>query len=570
MPSETVYTYDAERGWSLFLGDAYEGGTAWERPSSATLGTAALTARVLRDVPVDGRTEQVIAETTVATERSYLVAFAGETLANFRRRQSLAVYVNLVAPIVDAYVDSVTGRVTRELGTMEPALGNLDGDGQSWGELVECAVRQAALDGVTAVVIDAPEENPAANRAEELAQGVGLRATAVPLAAWAWVCVDARGAVTEFAYADSALVDPAAASEETVHLWVWSRAGWAVYEQRVGASTSVEYGKLRKGVQGAEPLRRGDLHPRLGGKLPVVFCYNRRVRRTRAPRGTSLAAGPATIGRQVYQLLSQIEDIQRRAPSFLAIPTAAKGGLEPETQIKVGPDSSLPVPEGGTPAWVAHPTAPMMDLRAHVVFLVALAYRISGLEVQADQSAQVQSGEALRVRSRDFEARAGKLAKDARAFELRALAMCALYLGAQDRATVTYPQRFVLADTAELLNAAITVLDKLGSQLGTEGAIEAMRQALAAALAIDDAMLTKILDEIRVKLSQERAPTVELNSFNTPWAAGNEVRATMGLGAVPGGEVIPALEEQKRRAQNPATSPNPATPPNPAVPPEAP
>lgn len=520
-----LHTFDGTRGHALFVADAYEGGQAWDSPSSSTLGVATLYG--YRVATVDQRdsngqvvgAESVVAEAVTGTERSYLVPWPGETAGNFQRRRSLAVYVNLVEPIVDAYVDAIAPRVKRDLGDAAQYLANLDGDGQSWAELVSDAALQAALDGVTAVVLDLPATNPAATRAEERALGVGLAATVVPLASWAWMRLDHRGRVEEFAYADTSTADESAggvAGAQRVCLWVWRAddkeasgavkpGGWAVYESSLAPGQ--ELGKLRAATTGdAKPLRSGRLPASLAGRVPVVFCYHRRVRgRVRSPRGKSLAASPAAIGRQIYQLLSQVEDTQRRAPPFLSVPTAARNGLDPATRAKVGPDQAIPAPEGaGTPEWVTFPSESLQDLRAHVAFLVGLAYRVSGLEVQADTSAQVQSGEALRVRSRDFEARAQRFARSLEDFERRALDIAAALLGL-DRASlsVTYPQRYVLGDPSELLAAAVLLLTQVGESLGPEGVSQGLRQAVDAALALDDATLRIVMDEIEAKL---RAP----------------------------------------------------------------
>ena len=493
----TAHVFDQSRGYSLFLADAYEGGEAWERPSSATLGTATLYGYSVTTNSDTGR-EQVI-EVSNGTVRTYLVPWPGESKANFARRRSLATYINLACPVVDAYLDAITPGVTRSLGSLEPYLSNLDGDGQTWPELVADAALAAALDGVAAVVIDAPTSNPATNRAEEQAAGVGLRASVVPLASWAWLRED-DGRVCEFAYADQGAIDTTATTQR-VRVWVWRSddgvVSWSVYEYTLASGADV--GGERAKILATDAMRTGTLPASLGGRLPVVFVYHRRVRRSRVPRGQSLAASPAAIGRQVYQLMSMIEDVQRRAPPFLSVPTASKGGLEPETAAKVGPDQALPAPEsGGAPTWVTFPAEPLADIRAHIAFLVALAYRVSGLEVQADASAQVQSGEALRVRSRDFEARAMKFAQNLQSFEKRALTLCATLLGLPDEATTTYPQRFVQRDPSEALASVLLLFQSgIAERMGAEGLVEVLRQGVNAAITLDPAQLDAITAELR-------------------------------------------------------------------------
>lgn len=550
------YLFDADRPHALFHADAYEGGAAWAVPSSPTLGTATLYGhRVVTVSEGEDAGRQVVVEESRGTVRTYLVPWPGETSADFDRRRSLAVYVNAVEPIVDAYVDAIVPRVTRSLGEAEQFLRSLDGDGQAWPELVSDVALQAALDGVTACVLDLPAVNTARTRAEEIAQGVGLRATLVPLASWAWLSLRGDGSVEEFAYADSGVAD-ARTQAQRIRVWVWRAddredggtvkpGGWAVYEHALPQGTEV--GAARAQIMAREPVRSGPLPPQLAGSVPVAFAYHRRVRgRTASPRGKSLAAGPAAVGRQVYQLLSQVEDTQRRAPPFLSIPTAARNGLEPETQVKVGPASALPAPEGaGAPSWVTFPAEPLGDLRAHALFLISLAFRVSGLEIQADATGQVQSGEALRVRSRDFESRAAKFARSLADFERRALDIAAMLLGV-DRATmsVSYPQRYVLGDPSELLAAAVLLLQALGDRLGASGTTEALRQAVSAALSLDDATLARVVAEVEEKASSPSAPA-QKELFGYDYDAGvvtvNEVRATKGLGAIGGGEV-PVLE----------------------------
>jgi hypothetical protein len=497
MPDADLHFFDAQRGYALFHHDAYVGEPQWNTPSSATLGAAVLYGyRVTTIENGDRAGEQVVVETALGTVRSYLVPWPGETEANFARRRSLAVYVNLVEPIVDAYVDAIVPRVTRDLGDAGTSLRNLDGDGQDWSELVSDVAITAALDGVTACVIDAPTTNPATNRAEEVALGIGLRATVVPLASWAWMRTDDDGRVSEFAYVDAPAVDDTAVNQ-CVRVYVWNANGCAVYEHEL--ATGAKLAEARDTIVGGRPARAPmALNPLLGGRLPIVFAYHRRVR-GRVPRGKSLAASAAAIGRQVYQVLSSVEDTQRRAPPFLNVPTSAKGGLEPQKVARLGPDAALDGPaEGGAPSWVTFPSESLADQRAHAVFLVGLAFRTAGLEVQADTSAQVQSGEALRVRSRDFESRARKFATNLAAFERKALDIAALLLGARrETLTVTYPARYVVADPAEMLAAVMLLEQSFGARLGPEGVREMVRQALDAALSLDEPTLTRLLDEIR-------------------------------------------------------------------------
>jgi hypothetical protein len=533
---DTLHTFDDARGWHMFLADALRGGWAWEHPSSATLGVATLYGNeVLRDS--HGR--EVIAEVPRGTHRTYLVPWRGETEENFRRRRALAFYVNLVEPVCDAYVDTVTGNVSRSLGALESYVTNLDGDGQGWAEHVATVASTACVHGVCAVVIEPPLSNAATTREEERTLGVSVRARVIAPQAWAWMRVDRDGQVEAFAYAESPEVSRTATTH-VLRVWEYTRERWALYEGVVNSADTIA--QSAPVLLATQPAKTGEHPPTMRGRVPVVFAYHRRDIASVTPAGRPLAATPAAIGRQVYQLLSQVEDTQRRAPPFLAVPTQARGGLEPETAAKVGPDSALPIPEGsGAPQWVTFPSESLEDLRAHTAYLVALAYRVCGLEVQADQSAQVQSGEALRVRSRDFEARALKFSRDCAAYEARALALIARMLGVASDAVVTYPRRFVLGDSAELLSAALLVLQHLGPNLGVTGVAETMRQAITSALTLDDAQVQAVMDEVTKRLAEPQQAT-QKEIFGYDYDAGivtvNEARRTKGgLEPIKGGDV---------------------------------
>lgn len=484
------HTFDEARGWHAFLSDAYRGGWHWEHPSSPTLGTARLYGYELR------RTEhgrEVAVEVPRGTERTYLVPWQGEQPADFRRRRHLAFYANLTEPVVDAYADAVAPGIARDLGDIGPYVQDLDGEGCRWPEHVSIVARQIAVHGACAVVIEPPKMNAATTREEEIAAKVSVRARVIPPTAWAWAKYDDDG-LAEFAYADDAVVDETRTAQ-TVTIWRYTRDSWEKHVTSLGTSQGVGEAVL------GQPLATGP--NAVPGKVPVVFAAHRRDPLSRVPSGRSLAATPAAIGRQIYQLLSQVEDTQRRAPPFLSVPTTARGGLEPEVDVRVGPGTALPAPEGaGNPQWITFPPDSLQDLRTHCIFLIALAYRTAGLEVQADASAQAQSGEALRVRSRDFQSRAAQFARDLEAYERRALDLVAMLLGGDTTiypVSLSYPRRFVLDDPSEALTKATVLLAQVGERAGATATTLAIRQAVNAALAVDDETLSKIVSEIEQK-----------------------------------------------------------------------
>lgn len=546
-----IRTYDHARDWLTYVHDAYWGGQRWRTPSSPTLGTARIIA--LREVNLpgdDGKPAGTELRPVVLGERrTYLVQHDGESEESFDRRIQLAAYINMVQPVVDTYADSVTARVSRDLGALAPYMVDLDGQGGGWQQHVEGVARWSATFGMYAVLFDTPSTAAATTLAEELAAaraGEGIRAVCIPPTAWAWVDVDQRGRVEEFAYVDAPYQTRDAVEEVT--LWRWNRAGWERHTMTIGGGSGAtrgavgamltagvggvggvgpgEYGKLR-GQLGPETLREsGALPSRIAGTVPVVFSYYRRDDSVRWPQGVSLVADAADICRQVFNLLSSAEEqIRKTAFSFLSIPTADRaGGLSPDVQVRVGSDHALPHPaEAGPPQWVQPKSETTREIREHALFLLALVLRLAGLEASADGDKSPASGVALRIRSRGFEARAARFAQQMANYETRALALVSRMLGLpvagaagatpelegegehgerpEQPYTVTYPKRFTLPDSSEDLERALSLLREVGSKLGPEGFTLAMRQALDAALSLSDDELGCVLDEVRARLA---------------------------------------------------------------------
>lgn len=544
----TVVTFDVTRGTHMFLSDAYYGGERWRAPRASTISTTSLVAYEAQRSD-DGGEERIV-EVRGKSFQSYLVPFVGESETTFARRRALAVYVNLVQPIVDAYTDSITGQVSRDLGALGDALKRLDGRGMSYSQLVTETARWSAVHGVMAVIVDAPKDNPAKTRAEEQALGVGLRAIMVPPESWAWLVFDDdTGELAEFAYVDPPRQEPeTTAQSRTVHLWVWDRAGWRRIRASVPTTATLGQYPRSEITQQGTVVRSGKYPPGVA-RVPVVFSYFRPVLFTGIPEGVSLVGDVAHCGRQVYQLLSWAEDTLRRAGfSFLQVPTKEQNGtLSPQQRVRLGPEDALGVPDGASAGWVTHPSEPTTELRNHVLFLIMLAYRAAGLEVQADQSAQAQSGSALKVRSRDFEGRAVGFATSLQAFEQELLDLAAAYLGKPNNAVITYPSRYTMPDVAEELDKAIAFLATFGPNIGPEGMAAVVRQAVTAAMSLSDADVAKIMSEVQTKLARPDAPQKEIFSYD--YDAGivtvNEARATKGLGPIPDGD-MPVLEWMQR------------------------
>lgn len=496
----TRETYDAVREHWRYLRDAYLGGRYWATPSATTLGSTALTWQTLDSE--DNR--PVFAH---ASRVSYLVAHEGESDARYDVRRALANYVNIVSPVVKAYAEGVTSRVTRATESLDAYLEDVDRRGSAWGEVAESAAAWACVYGMVATVVDAPNvDTRALTEAQRIEAGIAPYVVTVHPPAWAWVeCEDGR--VVEFAYVSTPYrSDLSTTNEADVELRVW-RADRVIDGALVAGGWDVRSGnvKLRAGdslaasVSGLSVVSSGPLPPALRGEIPVTFVAYERDQSSDCPMGISLVADTADASRVIFNALSWAMEVNRLAAfPFLSIPLKSTGGaLDQSTAAKIGPGQALGFDSGaGSPQWVEPSGTSQRELREHCVFTFQWAMRCAGLELAADSSAQVQSGEALRIRSRDFESRALRFARNMQRWETATLKLFARMAGADESAiAVTYPKRITMADPAEDLARALTML-AAPVEVGPKARAMLVRQALDATLSLSDAELSERYAEL--------------------------------------------------------------------------
>lgn len=491
--------FDTERGRLAFYFDSYWGADRYRSPSSPTMGRSSLTTwKPKRDER--GQETEDFEEEPNGNVDSYLVPHPGESLRSFRVRVNLASYINLIQPITDAYVDAVTGPVVRNLGEIEPFLASLDGRGRCWSDHVEEVARWCAVYGYCATVLDTPEKNTSASRAEEEALGVGLKASLVHPTAFAWLVIGDDGDLSEFAFCDAPYI-PAQSGKQLVRFWIYTRETWALYQQEVLVSAG--FGAARASLVGVKPVRNGKLP--VPGKVPVIFAYFRQDTSSPTPRGVPLVGDACDVTRQIYNTLSWVEEIHRKtAFPFLAVPEAATGGqLEAPTQRKLGPSTAFGYNSAsGAPGWIQPSAEQTKELRDHSMFLAACALRTTGLEVTSSDSSPDASGEALKVRSRDFDSRCARFARSLASFEREALGMAAKMLGLAPPAPATYPKRFTLPAPADDLARAILLMMNFGPKMGAVGITATMRAAIDAALSLSDEQINAIMEDVQETLAR--------------------------------------------------------------------
>lgn len=496
--STSTGTYDAHRDHYRYLADSYWGGERYRTPSATTIGRAQITTWVQRR-DENGRYLDEWDARVIGTYGTYLVPHPGEAPDAFRARMALAGYVNVIQPIVDSYVDASTADVTRVLGSLGPYVESLDGQGRQWGELVEEVARWAAVYGWCACVIEPPTENTAQTRAEEIARGTGLRAAVVHPPAVAWVEVDRDGGVQELAFVDQPyLARESSNGVQVVQLYRYTPGMWERHEVKLADGAALT--SLRAEV--APGTLRASGSTRTAG-VPVVFAYFRRDTSTPMPQGISLVADAADLARQIYNSMSWIHEIHAAtAFPFLAVPEPAAGGaLDPGTARKIGPRHAFGYQStAGAPQWVQPSADSTRELRDHVAFLMAAALRTTGLEVTAGDGPADASGTALKIRSRDFEARCKRFAEGLRRFEIRALRIAAEIMGMAEPAPPVYPRRYTLPEPSADLARAALVIQAIGDTLGGEGRAEVARAVLDAGLDLSDDRVRELVDEIRAVL----------------------------------------------------------------------
>ncbi|HEY6015651.1 MAG TPA: hypothetical protein VIU16_02605, partial [Gaiellaceae bacterium] len=517
MPSRTLHIssdYDRARARHVFQRDSFLGGEHYRCPTRTTLSTTTAWTYALN---AQGTAPQALTR-TAKLYTSYLVSHAAESDESFEERLARACYLNLVAPIVSAYAEGVTARVDRDIPDSYGDLSDVDGRGGAWAEHVEEVAQWAALYGYVAVVYDAPAANPAATRADELAAGIGPRVVVVQPLAIAWVEVDDGGKLVTFAYVEQATADETsgAGTGATGALWtdvtvrVWTLAGgddgatpeWQVRKGRINAGASMVGARTSLAL-----VERGPLPAVLGGELPVVFAFYKRDTSSRFPMGQSVCDDACDIARSIYNKLSEEDELHTKAGfPFLAIPKGQGAGLDPETRLALGPGRGLAYDAGaGAPQWVQPSAESSQELRASIVFRAAMAFRLAGIEVATDQSGQAESGIALRVRARGYEARAARFAQAMARYETAGLKLWKLLAGASEDASVAYPKRFTLPDSTEDLAAALQLLTQSPVELGVKAKVALVRKALDAVLAIPDEDLSEMVDEVAALLEQDMA-----------------------------------------------------------------
>lgn len=493
-----LVTFDTQKDFYLYLNDFFQGGESIKSPSSLNIGTVTLTRRAYSQETKD----YYVTRNTV---RSYLIPFDGESDDKFMSRIQTSYYFNIVSQVVSAYADSVTSKVMRNLGALEPFLNtNVDYRENSWAEYVSHCAKMTALYGMTATVIDfsLPEGVSVNSRNDLLLNDLGPKTILVTPLAFAWMKTTSLGEVVEFAYYEN-FIDDSQYNAYAVLRIVTPEGFKKIQIDSLNTSKNVYTQIAERGVV----LDEGKNSVALRGKLPVVFNFYERDYNTSYPSGKSLVNDLVDTARSVYNYCSWASDVHQRAAfPILTIPLARTGGvMPPKTEIAVGTNNALPYDsESGTPSFIAAPSDPTREIREHINFMIQRSYQLLGLSMVVDEGS-IQSGEALKIRSREFENNAAKFASYMRKFEEKVITNFKNLLGMGDvETTIIYPKTFSIPQTAQDFANAQNMLAI--PFLSVEGKMEALNQMVSIALSVDDQKLNEIIEGSKAILQSESLP----------------------------------------------------------------
>lgn len=466
--------YEIRRDWYRFLTDSYHGGYNWLHPTAHGASTQKMHWRI----------ENSEGETITQTGQyaSYLVPHPGESTEQFETRHKLSTYLNIVSPIVKAYSEGVTSDVKRDLGSIVDMATDVDRQGTSWGDLAASVAAWACVHGVVATVVDSPQIN-VAGMSEQQRRLNRIQPYVVVVHPTNWLCARLKdGRLVEFAY-----LVPSEANDKLFAMRWLADKGWSLHDTNDCNFTS------------GNTIASGPLPPVLEGEIPVTLAYYERDTSVSEPLGLPLIQDAATSGRLVNNMISWVAEIDRNASfPFLAVPSPSTAGvLDRTVKLQVGPSRALGVDSNsGSPVWVEPSGNSQRSLREQCVFLFNWTYRSVGMEVVADSGSGVQSGEALRIRSRDFESRALQFAKRMQAWEMATLKLFAKIGGVSfDEIRVQYSNRVTLKIPTEELQRALSLLSA-PSEIGPIARKEAVVQAVSAALTLSQEQLTEISQEL--------------------------------------------------------------------------
>lgn len=407
---------------------------------------------------------------------------ARESEDNYRKRQSLAYYLNYVAPIINSSIDPIfkdtIDRDYNAVDVFEAFLENVDKLGTSLQEFMRRTAVSAKLYGVVYVVVDNTLNRDGASVLEVLQEERYPHLTVVkPEQVTDWR-FDAYGRLLEFEYVSKVQLSKEKAT--TTH-YKWTAEECIAYDEN-----HKEIGRV----------------PHNLGVLPVVQWFGRNTAPT-SIKPTSEYISIAQTNYHIYQVCSWLtQTLQGQSFNILTMPDP--GGNE---DITIGISNVLTYDPMAThtPSFIAPDSAPAKLHVEHIEKLVKEMYRMSGI----DSVVGVQEAKSGVAKQWDFERTNQRLADFAvhcENAEKRIVDLFELWTGTKIDYRCEYPRDFKINDITESLVQAQQAMDL---QLGS-GAfkLEIAKKVLAAYLPnIEPDIYDEIVGEIEEGAKQEKIDT---------------------------------------------------------------
>lgn len=476
---------------------------------------------------------------------SYLRRFLRETAQAFAERQRTSFYRNHLSTIVRQYQGHLWRRAPDRQSTIATVADwwtDVDGAGTPIARWLAEGSRRAQHFGWCAALFDrdaGPQSIASARTTARWLQPEELVDWSFGEDGeleWARLCTTT---ITRSPFEDTS-------TSEQVYT-TWTRKEWKRHV--------VIDGK----VQGS--LGTTDGAPHSLGAVPIALLYWQPPEEPGVLYGTSHLDSAIAAALELYNVSSEARHVERvTAFPILYIqsvsPTALDGlalganaGLVVEPNVTMAPGFIVP-PDGLN----THFAERRSELRDEV-------YRSANLDPPQADGTTPESGIARAYKFLPRRSVLVDVCEQLATFERDAVSILARWDGADPSAwqaatSVAYPSDFDVQDSDGVIERSVVVLQGSDVPVTKRAARVQLGRALAPhASATDEAALAEEAEALYQRelstLNAPKAPTAELNSFNSPWAKGNEIRATMGLPAVPEGEVIPAIEAMKVAASKP-------------------
>lgn len=495
-----VGSYQNIKGRLHFLKDSYRGGYNYANPSQSTLSDVSIS-----DYAIDQKEQLYVAKTT--SFRSYLTPHEGESSESFRARARSAYYINLVQPVVSAYVDAATAKEpVRSFGKLQDLIpSDVDNQGSTYHEYIRNIATESCISGFCFTLVDVQPDDP-----------TKIRYIMIQPSAIERVITDDFGRLIELTFITQAEVANASAPAiQNVMMVCVNKEGIHILKGIVDFNSSYDLSKLE--VVSSVPIAA-----QLEGQLPIVVSYYKKDTSSVLPLGISLVETQADIGKEVYNLQSYSQDILRTHFPQLIYPIKNSGGaLTPEAARAVGTKVALTYDsETNSPAYISPSKDSTDALMAQTDWMIKKSYETAHLDLQSSAGVN-SSGFALTVKSREFENAVRAFAKELEKFEQKLLEVSSKVLGIQGapQFKVTYPTRFSPIDIGSALQNAKIVLDLSDKyNLGATAVEEALTFIVSNALTLNEEVSSKIIKEIKAGLARPQVSEqqVQLDTSISP------------------------------------------------------